>query len=140
MIKVTPADAAFSKCVKIAVGYRCQRCGVIYGEGHRGLHCSHYIGRGNWSVRFEPANAWAHCYGCHSHIGSRPAEFRDWVIERIGDGRHELLIERSRDTSIGRQARKEQKDIAAHYRRELLVMKGRRDKGEMGEFSFEGYF
>lgn len=139
MIKITVADAAFSQCVKLAVNYRCQRCGAQHEEKDRGLHCSHYIGRGNWSVRHDPANAFAHCYGCHAHLGSRPEEFTWWVIERIGEGRHEMLIQRARDTRLGRLARKSVREIAAHYRTELAVMRGRREKGEIGDFSFRGW-
>ena len=40
-IKITPADTAFSKCVKERADWKCERCGTQYQEGDRGLHCSH---------------------------------------------------------------------------------------------------
>lgn len=139
MIKIFACDKAFADCMKISVGYACQRCHVIYGPKHQGLHLSHYISRGNWSVRHHPDNGFVHCYGCHAHLGSRPAEFTSWVIDRSGFARHEILIELARDTARGRRARREKKEIAKFYRDQLFAFQGRRDKGEMGNFMVMAY-
>lgn len=140
MIKCWPADRALADCVKVAVDYRCERCGTVYGEKHRGLHASHYIGRGNWSTRFEVDNVFAHCYGCHRYLESQRPEFSAWVRQKLGDTRYEWLLARSRDTTIGRQAKREKKEIAAHFRQQLSVLQGRRQKGEMGDFMIRGYW
>lgn len=139
MIKVWPADKAFADCTKIACGYRCQACGTVYGEKHRGLHLSHFVGRGNWSVRFHPDNGWSHCFACHRRLGANPPEFSVWVREQIGQTRYEWLLEAARDIDMGRQARREKKDIAKHYREQISAMQGRRDKGELGDFMVVSY-
>ena len=42
-IKRTPADKAFSDCVRSASEWTCERCHTYYEEGRRmGLHCSHF--------------------------------------------------------------------------------------------------
>lgn len=140
MIKIWPADKALADCVKAAVDYRCQRCRTVYGEKHRGLHASHYIGRGNWSTRFDPDNVFAHCYGCHRYLESQRPEFEAWVLAHLGDTRYEWLIGRSRDTDIGRQAKREKKEIAQHFLRELSMIQERRKKGEMGDFMIRRYW
>ena len=139
MIKVWPADRAFANVIKIAGGYTCQRCNTVYPPKHRGLHLSHHISRGNWSVRFEPSNAFIHCYGCHRWLGARPDVFVVWARQKLGDTRYEMLIDASRDLDRGRRARREKKDIAKHYRQQLRIMQSRRDKGELGNYMVIGY-
>lgn len=131
-IKRTPADDAFSKCIRESVAYMCERCGSVHTPSSQGLHASHYHTRGNWSVRFDPDNVSAHCYGCHQHLGSHPAEFKVWMRNKLGEARFDWLELRSVDASLGRQARKEAKDIAKHYREQLKAMKERRRAGQMG--------
>jgi hypothetical protein len=48
------------------------------------LHCSHFHGRGNWAVRFDPDNAVALCYGCHRIMGANPEEHREFIKSRLG--------------------------------------------------------
>jgi len=139
VIKVFACDKAFADSIKISVGYTCQRCHTVYEKGHQGLHLSHYIGRGNWAVRHHVDNGYAHCYGCHRYLGSRPEEFTAWVYQQLGEARHSLLIEASRDLSRGRRARREKREIAKHYREQTLIMQERRDRGEMGNFTVLGY-
>lgn len=142
-VKRTPADAAFSNCVRERAGWRCERCNTYYPEGHgrQGLHCSHFHGRGNWSVRFDPENAFSHCYGCHSYFEQNPAEFKDWIIASMGEGAYELLMERKQDTGLGKMYKKTKGkgDIAKHYRLEHERMKQLRDEGEIGPIEFSAW-
>ena len=78
-----------------------------------------------------PDNVFLHCYGCHQYLGSRPSEFREWVIDKIGEGRYELLQQRAADTSIGRLMRKEQKEAAKHYREQTKEIEAMRRNGNM---------
>lgn len=139
-VKITSADRAFSLCVRERAGWACERCGAQYQPGTRALHCSHFHGRGKWSVRFDPDNAFAHCYGCHMHLGSRPHEFSAWVLERIGEGMYQILLERASDTKLGRIAKREKSDIAAHYRWQHRLMQEMRASGQTGRIEFVGYF
>lgn len=139
-IQRTPADIAFSKCVRFRAHYSCERCGAQHNETSMGLHCSHVHGRRAWSVRFHPDNAFSLCYGCHSHFGSNPHEHEAFAIEQLGKGRYELLLELKRDTRLGKDYRttKGKGDIAKHYRDELTRMIEARAKGET-EINFEAW-
>lgn len=141
LIKKTPADNAFSDCVRERAGWCCERCGTYYPEGRRGgLHCSHFHGRGNWGIRFDPLNAFSHCFGCHQKLGANPHEFREWVVEKIGEGAYEILLERKNDTGLGKMVRrtKGKGEIAKHYRDQLKAMRELRERG-ISELEFEGW-
>lgn len=139
-IKRTAADAAFSKCIRERSGWTCERCGAQHQQNSIGLHCSHFHGRGKWSVRFDPGNAFAHCYGCHQYLGSRPNEFTNWAIEKLGEGLFEIILERAQDTRLGRIAKREAKEIARYYRDQHKDMLAKRDLGVDGRIEVVGYF
>lgn len=136
-VKITPADAAFSKCVRERNANRCERCGGYPNPG--GLHCSHFYGRGKWSTRFDPENGTALCHGCHSYFGSNPELHRHWQKERLGPYRYDALLERANNSSLGRTAKREAKAIAEHYRGEHRAMLKKREQGEYGRIEFVGY-
>lgn len=136
-IKITPADSWFSKCVRERAGNRCERCGGSPAPG--GLHCSHFHGRGKWSVRFDPENSTSLCHGCHAYFGSHPVLHSQWQAENMGVYRFESLQERANDITRARVARREAKAIAAHYRCQFNIMLEKRSQGETGRIEFEGY-
>lgn len=141
MIKITPADSAFSKCVRARVNWTCERCGAVHERNSTGLHCSHFHGRGNWSLRFEPLNAFAHCYGCHSYLGANPTEFASWVQSKIGLHAMYSLNYAREDTNLGRQYRKTKGtgEIAKYFRGVYQDMLNKRDNGETGRIDFAGW-
>ena len=135
MIKITPADEAFSLCVRERAGWCCEKCGTHYPEGKRGgLHCSHFHGRANWSVRFDPLNAFAHCFGCHMYFEGNPHEFREWVMQQIGEGAYQILLEKKNNISLAKIARKTKGkgEIAAHYRQEHKRIKDQNERTFIG--------
>ncbi len=139
-VKIRPIDKAFSDCVRERSGWCCERCGAYFEEGRRmGLHCSHFHGRGKWSVRVDPTNVQALCYGCHSHMGSHPDKHRAAMLEKLGPGLYEILLERSNDTKLGRQIKRAEKEVTLHYRAEFRRMKALRAEGECGRIEFEGW-
>lgn len=140
-IKITAGDAAFSKCVRERTDYTCEHCGKQYDRSSTGLHCSHFHGRGNYSVRFDPDNAFAHCYGCHSYFGGNPHEFRDWAYKQLGEGRYSILLEKKNDTLVGKYMRRLNKDgdIARHYREQLKALQAMRADGKTGRLEFTGF-
>ena len=146
-IKITNPDKWFGLCVRERADWTCQRCGRKYPEEYsvdglpkaQGLHCSHYFGRGNWAVRFDPLNAWAHCHGCHTLLGSNPHLFREWVEERLGN-LYEVLVEKANHKTNGKTAHREENEIAAHYKAEFEKMRRQRDQGKVGRINFQGYF
>lgn len=137
-IKRTPADAAFSDCVRERANWKCEVCGTDYTNNTRGLHCSHYHGRANWSVRFNPDNAAAHCYGCHSKLEGSPHDFYQLWIKFLGEGAYQLLLEKKNDTGLGKEYRrtKGKGDIAKHYRNEFKRMKDMRALGDTSRIEF----
>ena len=135
-------DQWFSLCVRERAGWKCECCGKDYTPtisentglpGNPGLHCSHYIGRANYAVRFDPYNAVAHCYGCHAKAEGNPHNFMKWTHDRLGVWLYDLLIEKSNNLILGKQARKEKQEIAQHYKAEFERIRNSNNK------QFEGY-
>lgn len=144
-IKTTSADTWFSRCVRMRANWTCEDCGTKYGPSDSGLQNSHFHGRGNYSVRFDPLNGFAACTSCHYKQEGNPHEFTQWVRAQIGDGAYDLLLEKKNNIDIGREARRDvakkgPKLIAEHYRNEYRRMEALREAGETGRIEFVGYF
>ena len=148
-IKITAADKWFSKCVRERNNWTCEYAGTVFGEGQihckaNGLECSHFYTRGNWSVRFEPLNAFAHSTGSHFHLGGNPSEFKEWVMERLGPD-YDVLVEMSNDINRARECRRANKGrgknnaLATHYRLEFDRMREMRNDGFEGRIEFTGF-
>lgn len=139
-IKITQADKYFSLCVRERAGWKCERCGRDTPDDKRmGLHCSHFHGRGKWSVRFDPENCEALCYGCHQHVGSHPPIHEYRALQRLGTLRFDALQGRAECTFNGRLAKRSQREIAAHYRAEHKRMLAERANGAIGRLEFAGW-
>lgn len=145
MIKISPADRWFSKCVRESQDWTCEVCKTKYPENAQGLHCSHYFGRRNYSVRFcaggsgGVTNAFSHCFGCHQKMGSNPYDFTKWVTDTIGEGALEILIEKRNDINAAKMIKKNLKDVAAHYKLEFEGLQARRAGGDSGVLTFTPY-
>jgi len=140
MIKRTSADHWFSKCVRERSNYICQGCGKQYDKSSSGLHCSHYFGRRNLALRYDPNNALSHCYGCHQKYGSNPEWFHQHYIDTYGDAALEVLKEKVRCLSTAKQCgSKHQKGITYHYREEHKVMMKKREEQPVGWLEFVGW-
>lgn len=92
-IRIDAADKAFSEYVRRRDN-RCVRCGKYVGEWQR-LQCSHFYGRRKESVRFDPANADALCFGCHQYWGSNPDSYRAFKQSQLGQFEYERLMFRA---------------------------------------------
>ena len=136
------ADAHFSYCIRAAADWKCVRCRKDYTDRNKqGIQCSHFIGRGNWAVRYDYALSL--CAACHGLMEANPIEHTKLFTEHIG-GESELakyiqrsecksraqwarankdaiskfyLAERKRIDSIREQAAKEGKDAVIRVRR-----------------------
>ena len=140
-LKRTPADDAFSRCIRERADWTCELCGTVYPEAQatgrsRGLHCSHFIGRGNWSVRFNSSNAFCHCYACHVRFGSDKYIQEKHYLDIFGGGKLVFLEFGKNSTFLGRDAKKSQREISAHYRQEYERMRKLRAKGQRGRIEF----
>ena len=147
-VKKLDPDYWFSLCVRERAGWTCECCGKHYeptisevtgNPANPGLHCSHYIGRANYSTRFDPLNADAHCYGCHAKFEGNPHLFLGWKVEQLGNERYDILIEKFNNIMIGKQARQEKQEIAEYYRSEYFRMQELRAQGVTGRIDFIGW-
>ena len=136
-IKINSADSWFSKCVRERASWRCEACGQQYSIDSQGLHCSHLFSRRHRATRWDPNNAVAHCYGCHSRLGGNPIEFARWIITYLGKEKAEKL-ERKKNT-IAKSRKSDIPKIAKHYRKEFNRMRDMRTDGFIGRIDFEGY-
>ena len=136
-IKVTPADSAFSKCVRERAGWRCENCGTQHDQSSRGLGCSHHHGRGNWSIRFHPLNAESLCTACHYAMGGTE-ERRQAVMT---ENEQTLLWSLKNDCGLGKEYKRTKGvgEVAKHYREELKRMQSLRDQGETGRIDFAAW-
>ena len=136
-VKIKPADAAFSKCVRERNDWTCERCGKKYEENSMGLHCSHIFGRRARTIRWCGDNAQALCFSCHKWYGENPADSGAWVTNLLGEGHMDLL--REKRESMVKVSKLEEKEIAKHYRKQLEIMKKIRWEGRIGRIEFESY-
>lgn len=138
-IKRTPADAAFSDCVRERAGWSCEKCGREYPEGSSrfGLHCSHHFGRRHKSVRWEPMNAASLCFTCHNEVAENPLEHVTWFRRLLGERNYELLCELKE--RLVRKKDLDMKAMAKHYREELARMQALRAEGVRGRIEFTGW-
>jgi 5-methylcytosine-specific restriction endonuclease McrA len=91
-IKRRPTDILFSKYIRKRDNYTCQRCGKMYSDGGKGLHCSHYHSRSHENTRFDPENCIALCFGCH-HLwgGDLKDDYTAFMKEKLGDKAFDYL-------------------------------------------------
>ena len=136
-VKIKPADQAFSRCVRNAQDWKCEKCNTQYEKGSMGLHCSHIYSRRHRTIRWSKDNAQALCFSCHQWFGGNPADSGIWVADFLGDGHIELLREK-RDSKI-RISKLEEKEIAKHYREQLKIILKKRSEGVTGVIDFESY-
>lgn len=77
-------DALFSKIVRSRGA--CEACGQTWD-----LQCAHGFSRRYRAVRWNEANAFALCRGCHLKYTVRPLEWEEWMRERIGGNAYDEL-------------------------------------------------
>ena len=94
-IKIDKADKLFSIYIRTKANWTCQRCGKKYPEGSRGLHNSHFWGRGRENTRYDEINCDAICFGCHQYFGANPAEYAEWKKKRLGEKKYDKLMLRA---------------------------------------------
>lgn len=122
-IKRTAADDWFSKCIRLAQDYRCERCGRQGGPtiDDFQMHLCHIKGREVKVTRFAASNALCMCPDCHratDEMGKRA--FKQWVAQKYGQAR----IDRIEITARGilKPTKQNLKMISDHYRAEFRRM------------------
>lgn len=89
-------------------------------------------------MRFDPLNAFAHCFGCHQKVEGNPHFFSEWARKRL-KSKYDILVEKSNNPMLGKQARREKTEIAEHYANEYETMLEKRSRGRTGRLEFAGY-
>jgi len=138
-MKISPADKYFSKCVRARTNWTCECCGKQYEENSQGLHCSHYYGRRAYAVRYDPMNAFAHCFSCHQKLGSNPEDFHRWATETLGKQAIGILQEKRENIGLAKDYKKNLKDVAKHYREQFKLIQEQRELGNNERINFVGY-
>lgn len=140
-MKLSPADIAFSQCIRAAADHTCMRCGIqklpTGRAGNNGLDCSHVYGRANRTVRWAKMNAKALCHTCHRWWHENPTESGQWFESKVGEGFMELL--REKVNAKFKVPKAEEKLIAKHYREQLAIIEQKRAEGVQGYIEFESY-
>ena len=140
-MKLSPADTAFSRCLRAANDYICESCGIQKPPtglpGSAGMECSHRYGRRHRTVRWCKENADCLCSGCHRFFEENPLDYAAWIEEKDGQGCIDLLREK-RDSRM-KVSKLEEKEIAKHYRNELKIIEAKRLNGVQGYIDFESY-
>lgn len=136
-LKRSPADDAFSKCVRAANNYVCEKCSAMYEKSSSGLHCSHVFSRRHRTIRWCKDNAQPLCYSCHQWFGGNPLESGEWFRLEKGEGFVDLLVEK-KNLKV-KVSKLEEKDIAKHYREQLKIITKKRDNGQEGYIDFESW-
>jgi hypothetical protein len=112
-VRVSPADTAFSLCVRTAAKYTCGKCGKSEGR----MECSHIFSRKYRAIRWCKENAMCKCNYCHRWWHQNPLDAAAWFISIVGESFVDLLKEK-RDSKL-KVPKTEEPEIAAHYRAEL---------------------
>ena len=107
----TKLDILFSEYIRrraiINVG-GCERCltpkhdtqkddGATY-PAWKQLQCSHFIGRGRHSTRWDEDNAVGLCGACHIYFTSHPLQHTEWFTAHLSEYEFNLLRARARIT------------------------------------------
>lgn len=129
-------DAIFSKLIRERSGWKCDACGKYHPEEERrSLHCSHYHSRRKQSVRFDPMNAFAHCFACHQRLGENPHEFSIWTQYQLSAAAYADLAFRAH--TILKRSKKDKEELYQEMKAKLEWMESERRKGNMDRLEFE---
>ena len=92
-IKLRTSDRLWTRYMRIKQKYTCQKCGRVYAPDNcRNLGVSHYHGRNHENVRFDEENTPVMCnIVCHQYLDQHKGEYKEWMIERLGQERFDML-------------------------------------------------
>ena len=113
-VKRCPADAAFSKAVRMARP-ACEYCGRTDT-----LEAAHIYGRRSKSVRWDTLNILVLCHHHHRVFTENPVEFTVWMQGYLGQGYLDILNEKR--NRIFKTTKAIRSEIAKHYREQIKLM------------------
>ena len=86
------------------------------------------------SVRYDPHNAFSHCFSCHELFDENPADFTAWAKVKL-DTEFDILQIRARQ--IMKMSKPEREELYQEMKAELERMEGLRKQGYSGRIEFE---
>ena len=95
-IKMTAEDKVWARQVKQRDHHRCIRCGR--GSPDWQVHAAHIFGRRSKATRTNLDNGLTLCVECHKWNHENPAEFKQFVIEEIGQTAYDELQQLAEST------------------------------------------
>lgn len=85
-IKRRKADILYSQWLR-KERPRCERC-----YNGQSLQVSHFFGRANENLRFNPLNTDCLCFSCHQFFTANPNEYVEWKRKRMGEVEYKRLV------------------------------------------------
>jgi len=135
-VKRSPLDDVFSHLVRERACWTCERCGAYSPEdARRAFHCSHFIGRGVYSLRWHPLNGSGICAACHLFLGANPILHLEWFEEK--HGRQAINDLRKWSQVIPRFRKADKADVLQFYKSEKRRLLKLRDEGHTGRLEFD---
>jgi len=92
-IKLRYTDGLFRKWRRVKDNYTCQKCGRVYSQDNAGnLQVAHFHSRRHENTRFDTDNTLCLCgIPCHHYFDTHRTEFEEFMLERLGRERYDLL-------------------------------------------------
>lgn len=131
-------DVLMSNLVRCSTNYTCESCGKYYPpELRRGIHCSHYWGRGIKQLRYSELNTTSLCYGCHMRYTADPWSHTAFMRDRVGQDTLDKMAVLA--YSNYRFFAKDQEKALLHLINEWQKMSQARRAGDTGIIKYEGW-
>ena len=129
-IKIDARDRWYSLLIRERAENRCEVCGNT-----ETIQCAHIQGRRSRATRWHPDNALCLCYSHHRYFTERPAEFTEFVKNKIGEHRLASLIILSKTAPRYRKHDLEEIRLNLKAAHERMMME--RNAGGTGRLEFD---
>jgi hypothetical protein len=139
-IKRAKHDALISMLQRCSTDYTCDWCGKYYDPEKglsKGIHASHYWGRGIRQLRWWHENLTTACYGCHIRAASDPWKHTQMMIQRLGLERMQELEKMA--YSKYKLTTKDKNAALDHLAEQWRVMSIKRREGVRGPLPYQGW-
>lgn len=124
-MKITEADRQFSLAIRERDEWNCRHCCEHHEPPTKALQCAHIYSRSIKATRYCADNAIALCAACHKWFTERPVEFRNWLVNELGEGHMDLLREKS--NAIGNDSKATRAEVSKHYREQITLLQAGRE-------------
>lgn len=131
-------DVVMSNLVRCATNYTCENCNKHYPpELRRGIHASHFWGRGIKQLRYSEHNVSSLCYSCHMKFTADPWLHMQFMKKRVGQDKLEEMAVTA--YSAYKFGKRDQEASLIHLIEQWKIMSEKRRAGETGLIQFSGW-